>query len=452
MAICAEVVLSMISQENRWGAEFYDPKFLKPLNKAYKWVRIGKILNMCQYGLSRAMNDEGIGKPIYRMNEIENLFLSEPQKFVRVDDKEYREFRLSKDDILFNRTNSFEFVGRTGILKHSQDAVFASYLVRIRPDRNLILPEFLTVYLNTKFGVGQIKRRAMPSINQTNVSASELKRIPIPLLPMPKQEQIAALVNNAAAHREDAKTLYRDAEESLEVELGLDKLKITHPVGYEARLSEIRAAKRFDGEYFKPSFRQVVKCVTNYRYGYEPLLRNVQEIRPNVDPSQQPEKTFQYVELADINASLGLVMSASEVLGKEAPSRARRTITKDDVIISAVAGSIDKAALVGEKYANALASTGFFQFRSDVYNPRFLLVLLRCRSTRMQLEREATGGILSAVSQRRLRHVVIPIIPKELQDEIAQKVGESHAAYREAETLLEKAKRCVEELIEQEAK
>ena len=70
----------------------------------------------------------------------------------------------------------------------------------------------------------------------------------------------------------------------------------------------------------------------------------------------------------------------------------------------------------------------------------------------MQLEREATGGILSAVGQRRLRHVVIPIIPKELQDEIAQKVGESHAAYREAETLLEKAKRCVEELIEQEAK
>jgi len=447
----AEVSLSVVSQENRWGAEFYDPDLLKPLNKAYEWVPIGKILTMCQYGLSRAMNEEGLGKPIYRMNEIEDVFLAEPQKHVEVNENEYLQFRLTPNDILFNRTNSFEFVGRTGILKHCQDAVFASYLVRIRSDRRYIFPEFLAVYLNTNFGIAQIKRRAMPSINQTNVSASELKRIPIPLVPVLKQQQVADLVNGAARCREEARAAFRDAEELLQDELGLSKISLSHAVGYEARLSHIRAARRFDGEYFKPSFRQIVDCVFRYRHGYEPLLRHVQEIRPNVDPGRSPDELFRYVELADINARLGLITSAAEVVGRDVPSRARRRIAKDDVIISAVAGSIDKAALVGKKYENALASTGFFQFRSATYDPRYLLVLLRCRAIRMQLEREATGGILSAVSQRRLRHVIIPTVPKELQDEIAQKVGESHAAYREAEFLLEKAKRRVEELIERKA-
>jgi restriction endonuclease S subunit len=456
MAVWAEVSsTSLRTPQLRFDPEYFSPERIKAGEIAESFSRKIRLDSLCSkltQGPNPRFAEEGIpclnGKNIY----FGTTTADEPNY---VSDEEYRKFSsywLRKGDIMITLKHATK-IGRAWVIETADPMMFSRNvgLIRLEDNSSASIASVL-FYIWSSVGQLQLDRFATGGTSgQITLPISYLRRLWIPRFPKSVQDELADYFVGYQKLKKISENLYDAAQGILKEELGLDKLKITHPVGYEARLSEIRAAKRFDGEYFKPSFRQIVKCVTNYRYGYEPLLRNVQEIRPNVDPSQQPEKTFQYVELADINASLGLVMSASEVLGKEAPSRARRTITKDDVIISAVAGSIDKAALVGEKYANALASTGFFQFRSDVYDPRFLLVLLRCQSTRMQLEREATGGILSAVSQRRLRHVVIPTVPKELQDEIAQKVGESHAAYREAETLLEKAKRRVEELIEQEA-
>jgi len=181
MAVITTVMSSDVISENRFSAEYYNPKYVFNKNPLSEWKRIGKILKRCQYGISIAMNEKGEGYPIFRMNEISDCFATKAEKFADISYKEFLKFRLTENDILFNRTNSFEFVGRTGIVKDQTNSVFASYLIRVVPDTNEILPEYLTIYLNTDFGIGQIKRRAMPSINQTNVSASELKRILVPI-------------------------------------------------------------------------------------------------------------------------------------------------------------------------------------------------------------------------------------------------------------------------------
>jgi hypothetical protein len=168
----------------------------EPTSK-YKWSRIGNLLKKCQYGISISMNETQKGYPIFRMNEIEDCFLTVAAKYAPISKAEFSAFKLSYNDILFNRTNSFDFVGRTGILKQETDSVFASYLIRIVPNEEYILPEFLTIYLNTQFGIGQVKRRAMHSINQANVSASELKRVFIPLIDIHLQQEIADIVNEA---------------------------------------------------------------------------------------------------------------------------------------------------------------------------------------------------------------------------------------------------------------
>ena len=123
------------------------------------------------------MNEVGIGYPIYRMNEIHHLLCDiEASKYANITKEDLTNFKLHNGDVLFNRTNSFEWVGRTGIYYQNDeiDRVFASYLVRFSPDISIILPEYLTTFLNTKYGVWDIKRRARQSINQTNVNPEEV--------------------------------------------------------------------------------------------------------------------------------------------------------------------------------------------------------------------------------------------------------------------------------------
>jgi len=311
-------------------------------------------------------------------------------------------------------------------------------------------PGFVAAYLCSRMGQELADRERTEQMNPY-IPIGLLGNLLVPKLSDTAQKEVDDIVRQKLSLDLQASELYAEAEVILDTELSTEGIATGGKTAYEARFSEIRDARRFDGEYFKPAFVRIADHVREYRNGSEPLLRNIQEVRPSIDPSKQPDETFRYSELADINPSVGIITSAAEVLGCEAPSRARRLIAKNDVLVSTVAGSIDKAALVGEKFEGTLASTGFFQFRSERYDPRFLLILLRCKATRMQLEREANGGILSAVSRSRLRNVVVPTVPQDLQDEIARKVDKSHAAYRGAEALLDTAKKRVEDLILKEA-
>jgi len=199
---------------------------------------------------------------------------------------------------------------------------------------------------------------------------------------------------------------------------------------------------------FKPAFDQVTEKVASYRNGYASLLTCAEPVRPDFDPGRHPDTSFKYVELADIDMSLGIIRSASEIKGEEAPSRARRILKKGDVIVSSVEGSLEKVALADEEYEGSLASTGFFQFRGRVSQPEVLLVLARSVVLQAQLKRECAGTILTAVPNESLKRIIIPMLPPRVQQGIAELVRQSHEARRKARDLLEEAKRKVEEAVE----
>ena len=143
------------------------------------------------------------------------------------------------------------------------------------------------------------------------------------------------------------------------------------------------------------------------------MLNCVENVKPDFDPSKYPDKIFSYVELADIDSSIGIIYGSNEIKGEEAPSRARRILRKNDVIASSVEGSLEKVALVDEEYEGSLASTRFFQFRSIKIFPEVLLVLSKSMVLQTQLKKECTGTILTAVPNEALKRILIPIIPKE---------------------------------------
>lgn len=159
------------NKDFRVDSQFYTKEPFKNPNLNYD--KIGNLIHKAQYGISISMNEDNIGYPIYRMNEIHNMLCDiNVSKTADITNKELETFTLNDRDVAFNRTNSFEWVGRTGLYKKldKRDFVFASYLVRFIPNEEYLLPEYLTSFLNSKYGVKDIKRRARQSINQTNVN------------------------------------------------------------------------------------------------------------------------------------------------------------------------------------------------------------------------------------------------------------------------------------------
>lgn len=437
---------SQLEGATRMDAEYYQPEFFIDLTKG-KWKSIGDILTKCQYGLSLAMNDSEKGYPMFKMDNIENTFLFDDNiRSADVSEKEFENFQLERNDVLFNRVNSEEFVGRTGIYKLDLKSTFASYLIRLQPNKNEILPDYLNIFINSKFGLRQIKKYARRAVNQANVNAEELKQFKIAMLPMTAQKEIEKLSNESWDKIQNSKSLYQQAEELLLKELGLRGFNNEEKLSSIVNLFDIESMHRIDAEYFQSKYKIIEDKIKEY--SYKSLKEIIQNVSAKFDPSKEPNENFKYVELSNISSALGTIEGFSDVLGREAPGRAKRVLKEGDVIVSSVEGSLEKVALVKKEQEGYLASTGFFQLRSESILPEVILVLAKSIVFKMQLEKQCAGTILTAVPKGAINNVIIPILPKETQQKIADLVIQSHEARKKSKELLEEAKRKVEELIE----
>lgn len=115
-------------------------------------------------------------------------------QYVDISDRELEQYRLNDRDLLFNRTNSFELVGRTAIYRGEEDVVFASYLLRLRVDDKKVLPEYLNFFLNSPQCQETLKTYATRGVSQANISASRLRHLPVTIPPTSEQTGIATVL------------------------------------------------------------------------------------------------------------------------------------------------------------------------------------------------------------------------------------------------------------------
>ena len=396
------------------------------------------------------MNEEGIGTKIYRMNEISNMVCARNiLKYSKISREQIENYKLKDKDILFNRTNSQNFVGRTGIFRKfsNEDIVFASYLIRIKPEPDIVTPEYLTAFLNTKYGILDVKRRARISINQSNVNAEELKRVEIPLVSNDFQLEITAAFENAFKNVQASERKYQEAQTLLLSELGLLDWKPRHQLTFVKNYSDTVQAGRIDAEYYQPKYEEVINVIKGYSGGWD-TLGNLVHLK---DKNFQPEDNidYSYIELANI-ANNGEITDCMTEQGHSLPSRARRKVAKGDVIVSSIEGSLSSIALIEKEYDQALCSTGFHVINSKTFNSETLLVLMKSIVGQLQLKKGCSGTILTAINKNEFRYIILPVIPEKKQIEIYQKVTESFNLRKRSKHLFEYAKRTVEIAIEQD--
>ncbi len=131
---------------------------------------------------------------IFRMHEMRDGFLvnNGNMKFVDISPTEYAKYKLNEGDILFNRTNSYELVGRTGIYKLVGEYCFASYLIRLVINNALAIPDYINYFMNTDHFQTTIKLKATRAIGQANINARSLAEYKVPLPSLEVQKQIVS--------------------------------------------------------------------------------------------------------------------------------------------------------------------------------------------------------------------------------------------------------------------
>ena len=200
-----------------------------PVPESWEVVPLGDVLLIAQYGMSVKGNPEG-RYPILRMtNQINGQIMANKLQFVEINAPDFQKFKVERGDILFNRTNSLELVGRTAIHDIDGDYVFASYLIRLRTDGTKLNPFFLNLHFNRDETQVLLKSIATRAVSQSNISATRLKGFPVPLPRLPDQAEIvecaAAFDAKIDLHRTKL-AVFQDLFRTLLHELMIAKVRV----------------------------------------------------------------------------------------------------------------------------------------------------------------------------------------------------------------------------------
>ena len=164
---------------------------------AFEIARIGDVVCDVHYGTSRKALDDGEFTYL-RMNNITyggELDLTDTKR-ISVPDKELAGCIVKKGDVLFNRTNSRELVGKTCAFKLDEPMIIAGYIIRLRMNGR-VLPEYLSAFLNLDSSKKLLFTMAKGAVGQTNINAQEVQSIQIVVPPMEAQISFQRLVEQS---------------------------------------------------------------------------------------------------------------------------------------------------------------------------------------------------------------------------------------------------------------
>lgn len=439
---------SQLEGATRLDAEYYQPEFFIDFTKG-DWRPVSNILKKCQYGLSLAMNDDKVGYPMFKMNDIDDAFLFDDDiRYADISENELAGFTLEKNDVLFNRVNSEEFVGRTGIFKIDRESVFASYLIRLQPNEQEVLPDYLNIFLNSKFGIRQIKKYARRAVNQANVNAEELKQFKIAVLPIGEQKEIEKLSNESWSQIQNSKSFYQQSENLLLEELGLKDFRKDEILFSIVNLSEVKNANRIDAEYFQVKYEKLVeKIKENNAKKLDDLVSIKKGIEVGADEYREEGRVF--IRVSSMT-KFGIVESDQKYLSDKLyeslkkdfePKKGEILLTKDATLGIAYVLKEDIQGIVS-------GGTLRLKLKDAEVEAEYLALCLNSIIGQMQSERDAGGSIIAHWKLEQIKNILIPILPKEIQQKIAGLVCQSHEARKKANELLEEAKIKVENMIE----
>ena len=178
------------SDATEW--EVPEPLEVPEIPESWTLVALNDLVSVVQCGAStRADGDPRTGVPMLRMANIQNGRTDfSSLKYVAPSTPGLKAFYLAPGDILFNRTNSPGLVGKAAVFDGDMEAVFASYLVRLKVHRDRVLSSFVCAWINSPWGRKWARTVRTDGVSQSNINSSKLRRMPVPTPPLTEQKEI----------------------------------------------------------------------------------------------------------------------------------------------------------------------------------------------------------------------------------------------------------------------
>jgi restriction endonuclease S subunit len=415
---------------------------------AYPPRRFGEILLAVQYGCSKLAKAEPPGTRMLRMNNLQadGWDLSDI-KWVELSKSELEAYLLKPNDLLFNRTNSKELVGKCEVFREPGEWVFASYLIRVRTDEKEMSPQFASDFLNAPTGRLQIDQLSRQIIGMTNINAEEIKSIRVPL---PSPEQQADLVTAMDAARAERRAKLVEADELLS---GLDRyllttLGLTPPSKddrkiFAVSMSTLGSQARLNADYFHPERILALRALEHPKGELDhPRLEQI------VDFVRDQIKTpgSNYISLANVQSNTGeLLPKTEEVTG------ACSVFQQGDVLFARLRPYLNK---VHAAENDGCCSPEFHVLRakeSGALYPDYLAAILRSSLTLAQTRHMMTGNTHPRLTNEDVVNLVIPVPKPAVQETVVNEVRrrrkEARRLRADAEARWQAAKQWFEEQL-----
>ncbi|WP_201464296.1 restriction endonuclease subunit S domain-containing protein [Campylobacter coli] len=362
-----------------------------------------------------------------------------------------------KGDFVISRLRSYLKEMAVIQSKNFKQLLSTEYLV-YRPKTNLLSSNTLLAFSLSRI-VQTILNYSQYGTEHPRFYEFVFNEMPIPKCLLLMNAEIDSIMNKAYEVLEQSKIFYKKAEETLYLELGLDpknplqslldsKTNIpTNSLNISIRTLKESFLKtgRLDSEYYQSKYEDIEKFIKSYPNGYDSFSNIINNKDTNFTPKNN--ENYSYIELANIGNN-GNISEPISDLGKNLPTRARRIVSKGDVIISSIEGSLSSCALITQEFDKHLVSTGFFVLNSKLLNGETLLVMFKSQIFQEYLKKFPSGTILCAINKEELSKILIPKIDSTTQEKIAKYIQESFNLRKKSKQLLDNAKIKVEEQIQ----
>jgi type I restriction enzyme S subunit len=393
----------------------------------YPVVTIATLEKRLQYGCSKRADVDPLGLPILRMSNMQpDGWDLRDLKYVELTDKERDLWLLEEGDILFNRTNSKELVGKCEVFREPGEWVFASYLMRLTVDTQQASPDFVSAYLSSPGGRAQIERESRQIIGMTNINAEEIRTLRVPL---PKPDiQTALLVKlNAARAARDVGLAAADLELNGLDAFILAELGVNLPPPHdEAPFAISRASLRIGGKifpnYYNPDRRQAVAELR--RVGADLLDNVVHFVREQRTISAEDHT---YVGLANVRSNTGEYVDADDDVGGTVA-----VFSKGDVLFAKLRPYLNKV-WVADRDGVCSPEFHVLRLRADgpITSPDYLAAVLRSSPTLAQTRHMMTGNTHPRLAPEDVVELVVPTPSPDTQKSIAAEVDRRRAEARQ---------------------
>ena len=171
---------------------FYD-MFGDPTHNEKGWdvKKLGDVCTSVSYGTSSPSSPSGRYKYL-RMNNItyDGYLDLTDLKYIDMDDDEFEKYAVKEGDVLFNRTNSMDLIGKTTYIHNMEPMIIAGYIIRVRLNDS-VMPVFVAKFMNTPAMKKKLRSMAKGAVNQANINSKELKSIDLVIPPLTLQQSFA---------------------------------------------------------------------------------------------------------------------------------------------------------------------------------------------------------------------------------------------------------------------